>query len=122
MTAKKSARKTAAKRAKKKTTVKASDAKTPGTDEEAGQTDAASGAAGDAAGVSSLDVNLGHVFSLRPRVPKAFKPDDLRAAKQALADRSFDTIEQAARAVAEEALGKTQSSGRQNRFGRRRRF
>lgn len=63
-------------------------------------------------GVSSLAVNLGHVFALRPRVETAFRPDDLRAARQQLQDERYETLEEAARAVAAKALELTRESGR----------
>ena len=55
-------------------------------------------------GISSLDVNLGHVFSLRPRVPKSFRQEDFRTAKHLLEDEAYANIEEATRAVAEKAL------------------
>ena len=58
-------------------------------------------------GVSSLDVNLGHIFALRPRLATSFRPDDLRVARQLLQDESYKTITEAARAVAERALDLT---------------
>ena len=58
-------------------------------------------------GVSSLDVNLGHIFALRPRLATSFRPDDLRVARQLLQDESYKTIPEAARAVAERALDLT---------------
>jgi hypothetical protein len=54
--------------------------------------------------VLAAEVHLGHFFALRPRVETAFRPDDLRRAKQALAEERYRTIEDAARAVAEKAL------------------
>jgi hypothetical protein len=56
------------------------------------------------AGFSSVDVNMGHVFALRPRIPTAFRPDDFRAARQALAGEAFASADEAARAVALKAL------------------
>ena len=61
--------------------------------------------------VSSLDVNVGHVFSLRPRVTTSFKPRDFSAAKQRLQDESYANIQEAARAVAEKALELTRDAG-----------
>jgi hypothetical protein len=55
-------------------------------------------------GISSLAVNRGHLFTLRPRVSTAFRPEDFLAAKRALAEEKFESIEKAARAVAERAL------------------
>ena len=57
--------------------------------------------------VSSLSVNLGHVFSLRPRVSKTFRQADFLTARQLLQDESYANIEEAARAVAEKALDLT---------------
>jgi hypothetical protein len=57
--------------------------------------------------ISSMDVNLGHVFALRPRVNTSFRPNDFMAAKRALRETPFESIADAARATAEEALGLT---------------
>jgi hypothetical protein len=57
--------------------------------------------------VSSLSVNLGHVFSLRPRVSKTFRQADFLTARQLLQDESYASIEEAARAVVEKALDLT---------------
>jgi len=57
--------------------------------------------------VSSSDINLGHVFALRPRANTSFRPNDFMAAKRALIDERYDSIPDAARAVAEEALSLT---------------
>ncbi len=54
--------------------------------------------------VSALSVNLGHVFSLTPRVETSFQPVDLLTAKHQLQEEGFATIQDAARAVAEKAL------------------
>ena len=54
--------------------------------------------------VSSMSVNLGHVFSLRPRVSKTFRQADFLTARQLLQDEDYASIEEAARAVAEKAL------------------
>jgi hypothetical protein len=62
------------------------------------------------AGVSSISVNLGHIFALRPRVNTAFPPGDLNTAKHFLQDESYASIEEAARAVAEKALELTHKS------------
>lgn len=58
-------------------------------------------------GVSSLAINLGHVFALRPRVETSFRPADFQRAKHLLKDESYASSEAAARAVAEKALGLT---------------
>jgi len=57
--------------------------------------------------VSSLSVNLGHVFSLRPRVSKTFRQADFLTARQLLQDEDYADIEEAARAVVEKALDLT---------------
>ena len=57
--------------------------------------------------VSSMSVNLGHVFSLRPRVSKTFRQADFLTARQLLQDEDYANIEEAARAVAEKALDLT---------------
>ena len=57
--------------------------------------------------VSSMSVNLGHVFSLRPRVSKTFRQADFLTARQLLQDEDYASIEEAARAVAEKALDLT---------------
>jgi hypothetical protein len=62
-------------------------------------------------GVSAADVNLGHVFALRPAVPKAFRQEDFRAARHLLEDETYASLEEAARAVAEKALELTREAG-----------
>ena len=57
--------------------------------------------------IASTDVNLGHVFALRPRANTSFRPNDFMAAKRALSEERYATIAEAARAVAEEALSLT---------------
>jgi hypothetical protein len=71
--------------------------------------------------VSSLVVNLGHIFALRPRVETSFKPGNLNTAKHFFRDGSYSTIEDAARAVAEKALELTRegSGGRGSKSKRR---
>ncbi len=54
--------------------------------------------------VSSMDVTLGHIFSIRPRVNTGFRQNHLLEAKRALIDEVFADLREAARAVAEEAL------------------
>lgn len=55
-------------------------------------------------GASSMDVNLGQVFALRPRVETSFRPADFTTARQQLRADTFDSPQEAARAVAEKAL------------------
>jgi hypothetical protein len=70
-----------------------------------GSTSSANETAG--ASISTMDVNLGHVFSLKPRVNTSFRQNDFFTAKRALREESFESIIDAARAVAEEALALT---------------
>lgn len=63
-------------------------------------------------GVSSMDVTLGHVFALRPRVDRSFRQSNLQAAKRTLQDEAFADLTEAARAVADEALKMTRDSSR----------
>ncbi|MDJ0868318.1 MAG: hypothetical protein QNK03_19585 [Myxococcota bacterium] len=63
------------------------------------------------ASVSSLAINLGHVFSLRPRVAKSFRDGDFRKARVLLQDEVYATVEEAARAVVEKALELTHEGG-----------
>ena len=109
MAAKKSAKKTEARKAapKRKTAAgKAAPKKKTG-----GKRKAASKSAAEeekpADKVSSLSVNLGHVFSLRPRVSKTFRQADFLTARQLLQDEEYADLEEAARAVAEKALDLT---------------
>ena len=55
-------------------------------------------------GFSSLAVNMGHVFALRPRVGTSFRPDDFRNARQQLESESFKSAADAARAVVERTI------------------
>lgn len=61
--------------------------------------------------VTSSDINLGHVFALRPRANTSFRPNDFMAAKRSLRDEKYESIEEAARAVADEAISLTRGSG-----------
>jgi len=54
--------------------------------------------------VTAADVNLGHVFALRPRVAASFGLEHLRRAKDRLAGQTWASLPEAARAVAEKAL------------------
>ena len=64
-------------------------------------------AAKPAGKVAASDVNLGHVFALRPRVSTTFKQSDFLTARHLLQDESWDSVPEAARAVAEKALALT---------------
>jgi len=61
-------------------------------------------------GFSSVQATMGHVFQLRPKVSKGFRPDDFRRARQLLAEESYESIAEAARAVAERALELTREN------------
>jgi len=60
--------------------------------------------------VSSTDVNLGHVYALKPRVNPTFRQSDFIIAKRRLSDEVYTGVEEAARAVAEKALELTHGS------------
>ena len=57
-----------------------------------------------AGGVSTRDVNRGHLFALQPRVNTSFTPQAFDDARRELSDVRYGTIDEAARAVAERAL------------------
>lgn len=108
-TKKAAAKKPATKKAAaKKPAAKKSSARKPAAKRPSGKKAAAKKPAAtkpkEKAGVSAADVNLGHLFSLRPRVSTSFRPDDFRTAKQSLQDESYPSIQEAARAVAETAM------------------
>ena len=73
-------------------------------------------------GFSSLDVNMGHVFTLRPRVPTSFKPGDFQEARHILEEESYKDAPEAARAVAEKALELTHGGAVPSRKRHKRRF
>lgn len=101
--AKKTAKKAAKKAAARKTKPKAKQAsakKAPAKK----KTAASRAAPKSRSGVSSAQVSMGHVFSLRPRVATSFRPDDFRRARQLLAQESYPNVLKAARAVVEKAL------------------
>ena len=98
---KKAAKKKAA--AKKKVAAK----KAPAAAKKTEKKKSAASKSASKAKASSMDVNHGHVFSLRPRVNTSFRPNDFMAAKRALRDEQYATIAEAAQAVAEEALSLT---------------
>lgn len=60
-----------------------------------------------AGAVTASQVNLGHVFALKPRVSTSFKQADFLAARHLLEDESYGSLGEAARAVAEKALALT---------------
>jgi hypothetical protein len=100
-TQKKTAKKKAAKKSSKAPAAPEEAASTSEGSEESGTTPQAK-ASKDA--VSSLSVNLGHVFALRPRVSTTFRQPDFATARHMLQEESYGSIPEAARAVAEKAL------------------
>ena len=101
MAAKKSAKKTTAKNtaAKNTATTKTSSKKTT-----ANQTSAKKTESKPKDGVSSMSVNIGHVFQLRPRVNTSYRPADFMTARQLLQNEAYANVQEAARAVVEKAL------------------
>lgn len=112
-------KKTAAKKTtKKKSARKKRAAKKPSPEETTGgrkpakREDAPSRGPARGGDVTAADVNLGHVFALRPRVNASFSPEHLRRAKDALVEERFASLPEAARAVAEKALDLTREDAR----------
>lgn len=108
--------KAAAKKTKRKAAAKKATAKTPSRSKAAAKKKPAASAARPPArktrakkapakkpAITTADVNLGHIFSLRPRVNTAFRPEDFRTAKHRLREESFVSLEAATRAVVEQA-------------------
>jgi hypothetical protein len=58
---------------------------------------------------------MGHIFALRPRATTSFPQQALQDAKQALADETYSTIVDAARAVADKALEITHDAAKPRR-------
>jgi len=56
---------------------------------------------------TSAQVNLGHVLALRPKVSTSFPQAEFLKARRELAEESYGSIDEAARAVAEKALAAT---------------
>jgi hypothetical protein len=67
-----------------------------------------------------MDVTLGHVFALRPRVNTSFRPQSFAEARRALAEERYADLGEAARAVAEEALSITREGAARPERHRRR--
>ncbi|MGI9431255.1 MAG: hypothetical protein ACR2PQ_03530 [Myxococcota bacterium] len=114
MTARKSAKKPAAKKAasKKKTSAKKAatkEAKPPAKDAKPAAKKAKKGT------VVAKDVNLGHVFALRPRVRTSFRQPDFLRARDLLEDERYETTADAARAVALKALELTHDGPQEGR-------
>ena len=57
-----------------------------------------------------MDVTLGHIFAIRPRVNTGFRQHDLFEAKRALIDEIYSDLAEAAREVAAEALSITRGA------------
>lgn len=93
---------TARKTTRKKTTRKKAPTATAAR-KDAGRTDAEKAGAAEGP-VRAADVNLGHVFALRPRVNASFGLEHLRRAKDQLAGETWASLPEAARAVAEKAI------------------
>jgi len=116
-TAKKTAKKTEKKTAKK--TAKKTEKKTAKkvASKAAAKPAAEKKSAGKPA-VSSLTVNMSHVFALRPRAITSFKAGDFSTAKHQLQDEFYADIHAAAKAVVEKALELTHGSPKRGRKGR----
>jgi hypothetical protein len=71
--------------------------------------------------VLATSVNLGHIFALRPRVETSFRPIHMQQAKHQLVSEAFDSIEDAARAVADKALESTHEGSNSGAFKSKRR-
>ena len=107
---KKTAKKTPAKAAKKKAPAKKASAKQDAAAEDSQSAKAEPETKG-AGEFTSQSVNMGHVFSLRPRPNTSFRPGDFMTAKHQLKDEAYDSLSDAARAVVERALELTHDSG-----------
>jgi hypothetical protein len=70
--------------------------------------------------VSSMDVSLGHVFSIKPRLNTSYRRDDFHQAKIALKDEVYEDLRSAVIAVAKEALALTRGSANKPQFQKRR--
>jgi hypothetical protein len=69
--------------------------------------------------VTVQDVNLGHIFALRPRVQGGFNPEAFRDARRALAEEKYASLADAARAVAEKAVELSNAGPGRDPFQRR---
>ncbi len=67
------------------------------------------------------DVNMGSIMALRPRVHTSFPQKDFLEARRELSDESYETAEEAARAVAEKALGTSNDPKKKRGQGKNRR-
>ena len=102
-TAKKATKKSAVKKsaAKKKAAAKKPEDKVTAEKKPAGKSEKKATKPAVQSGFSSLAVNMGHVFALRPRVGSSFRQEDFRAARLQLESESFKNAADAARAVVE---------------------
>jgi hypothetical protein len=82
---------------------------------EGGETARSASATAERSGIRASAVNMGHIFALRPRATTSFPQQALHDAKLALADESYATIADAARAVADRALEITHDGARPGR-------
>ena len=114
MAAKKSAKKSVSAKSPTKAG-KTATPKSSGSAPTSGESARSASAKSKRSGIRASGVNMGHIFALRPRATTSFPQRDLNDAKQALADESYSTIEEAARAVAERALEITHDGARPRR-------
>lgn len=68
--------------------------------------------------VSAKQVNLGHIFALRPKVNTSFSQAVFLAARRELADERYGSLEEAARAVAAKALASANRKPSKHAIGR----
>jgi hypothetical protein len=104
MPARKSAKKPARKKATAKKKAAASAPPSSAKPDEAAEEPDAPAASAKKGAVTAKDVNLGHVFALRPRVRTSFRQPDFLRARELLEDETYESASDAARAVAEKAL------------------
>jgi hypothetical protein len=82
------------------------------------QKDSTEAAGHEKGAVRAADVNLGHVFALRPKVNTSFPQAQFLIARRELADLRYGSLEEAARAVAEKALAKVNRKPGKHSIGR----
>jgi hypothetical protein len=68
--------------------------------------------------VRAADVNLGHVFALRPKVNTSFPKAQFLRARRELVDECYASLDEAARAVAEKALAGANRKPSKHSIGR----
>jgi hypothetical protein len=69
--------------------------------------------------VTAMQVHLGHIFALRPRVQVSFNPESLREAIRVLAAEKYASLDEAARAVAAKAVELSNTRSARDPFQRR---